>query len=169
MTWVPIELIDKHQLSTFIQVKTPVWNTETTQIFQQSIYLSIYLSHSTENLIWRICSVILGLKSTERQEGRYSWDSGMQEDLGTSRGGAWGAVEPLRGVRGCAWGVTKLEEEPAEVTRAIVRATLGGSASWPALCFVSSPPLVDRHRKPASGSHNRTRVEGWMWSRETAV
>lgn len=51
----------------------------------------------------------------------------MQEDLGTSRGGAWGAVEPLRGVRGCAWGVTKLEEEPAEVTRAIVRATLGGS------------------------------------------
>lgn len=32
-------------------------------------------------------------------------------------------------MRGCAWGVTKLEEEPAEVTRAIVRATLGGSAS----------------------------------------
>ena len=99
-------------------------------------------------------------KHTEHQEGRYSWDSGMQEDLGTSRGGAWGGVEPLRGVRGCAWEVTKLEEEPAEVTGAIVRATLGGSASRLPPCVLSSPLLVDCRRKPASASHNRICQKG---------
>lgn len=50
---VPLELIYKHLLLTFLEVKSPVWKTETT------------LNSTTENLICRI-SLLEGLESEER-------------------------------------------------------------------------------------------------------
>lgn len=50
---VPLELIHKHMLLTFLEVKSPVWKTETT------------LDSTTDNLICRI-SLIGGLESEER-------------------------------------------------------------------------------------------------------
>lgn len=50
---VPLELIHKHMLLTFLEVKSPVWKTETT------------LDSTTDNLICRI-SLIEGLENEER-------------------------------------------------------------------------------------------------------